>query len=149
MYSYSDDAGLKGLKAARAIALLSYRNYETYNSTQLDNDELTDDFSASSYQNHQGDKLANRFNAFSYWLLSKAMDSHNVARGRESVSNALSLVKANTLIIAVSSDLLFPVSESKVLAKGISNSQLSVINSLYGHDAVSYTHLTLPTIYSV
>ena len=133
-YSYSDDAGLKGLKAARAIALLSYRNYETYNSTQLDNDELTDDFSASSYQNHQGDKLANRFNAFSYWHLSKAMDSHNVARGRESVSNALSLVKANTLIIAVSSDLLFPVSESKVLAKGISNSQLSVINSLYGHD---------------
>lgn len=133
-YSYSDDAGLKGLKAARSIALLSYRNYETYNSTQLDNDELTDGFSAVSYQNYQGEKLTNRFNAFSYWYLSKAMDSHNVARGRESVGNALSLVKAKTLVIAVSSDLLFPVAESKVLAEGISNSQLSVINSLYGHD---------------
>jgi homoserine O-acetyltransferase len=133
-YSYSDDAGLKGLKAARAIALLSYRNYETYNSTQLDNDESIDDFNASSYQNYQGDKLVNRFNAFSYWNLSKAMDSHNVSRGRESIVNALSLVKAKTLIVAVSSDLLFPVSESKVLAERISNSQLSVINSLYGHD---------------
>lgn len=133
-YSYSDDAGLKGLKAARTIALLSYRNYETYNSTQLDNDELTDDFNAASYQNYQGEKLINRFNAFSYWHLSKAMDSHNVARGRESIVNALSLVKAKTLVIAVSSDLLFPVTESKVLAEGISNSQLSIINSLYGHD---------------
>jgi len=133
-FSYSDDAGLKGLKAARTIALLSYRNYETYNSTQLDNDESTDDFSAASYQNYQGEKLINRFNAFSYWHLSKAMDSHNVARGRENVDNALSLVKAKTLVIAVSSDLLFPIAESKVLAEGIPNSQLSIINSNYGHD---------------
>lgn len=133
-FSYSDDAGLKGLKTARTIALLSYRNYETYNSTQLDNNELIDDFSAASYQNYQGEKLTNRFNAFSYWYLSKTMDSHNVARGRKSVEYALSLVKAKTLVIAVSSDLLFPVAESKVLAEGISNSQLSIINSQYGHD---------------
>lgn len=133
-YSYSDDAGQKGLKAARSIALLSYRNYNTYNSTQQDNDELTDDFNASSYQNYQGEKLVNRFNAFSYWYLSKAMDSHNVARGRESVESALSLVKAKTLVVAISSDVLFPPKESKVLANGIKGSQITVINSLYGHD---------------
>ena len=133
-YSYSDDAGLKGLKAARTIALLSYRNYETYSLTQLDKDELIDNYSAASYQNYQGEKLVNRFNAFSYWHLSKAMDSHNVARGRESIANALSLVKAKTLVIAISSDILFPPSESKTLVKGIPNSQLSIINSKYGHD---------------
>ncbi|MCB0402436.1 MAG: homoserine O-acetyltransferase [Flavobacteriales bacterium] len=133
-YSYSDDAGSKGLKAARSIALLSYRNYETYAATQLDSDDRTDQFAASGYQNYQGEKLVNRFNAFSYWHLSKAMDSHNVARGRKSVAHALSLIEAKTLVIAISSDILFPVSESKVLAEGIPNSQLSVINSLYGHD---------------
>lgn len=88
-FSYSDDAGLKGLKAARSIALLSYRNYTTYQATQIDEDEKTRDFHASSYQNYQGNKLVSRFNAFSYWYLSKAMDSHNVGRNRGGIKAAL------------------------------------------------------------
>jgi homoserine O-acetyltransferase/O-succinyltransferase len=133
-YAYADDAGLKGLKAARSIALLSYRNYETYNASQQDEDEQVENFNAASYQNHQGDKLVNRFNAFSYWHLSKAMDSHNVGRGRKGVKEALATVKSKTLVVAISSDVLFPVVESEILAEGISNAELSVINSLYGHD---------------
>lgn len=132
--SYSDDAGLKGLKTARSIALLSYRNYETYNETQQDETASVDNFRASSYQNYQGEKLVERFNAFSYWYLSKAMDSHNVARNRGSVKSALSEIIAKTLVMAISSDMLFPVKESKQLVEGIPNSQLSIINSLYGHD---------------
>ncbi|MCB9361749.1 MAG: homoserine O-acetyltransferase [Flavobacteriales bacterium] len=133
-YSYSDDAGLKGLKAARSFALLSYRNYNTYQATQEDNRGVVDDFKAASYQNYQGEKLVNRFNAFSYWVLSKAMDSHDVSRGRKSISQALSQVKANTLVVAVNSDLLFPVSESILIADNIKDAELEVIDSLYGHD---------------
>lgn len=133
-YSYSDDAGSKGLKAARSIALLSYRNYNTYGATQEDNREAVDDYKAASYQNYQGEKLVNRFNAFSYWILSKAMDSHDVSRGRESIPKALAQVKANTLVVAVNSDVLFPVSESILIADNIKNAELEVIESLYGHD---------------
>lgn len=133
-YSYSDDAGLKGLKAARSFALLSYRNYNTYQSTQEDNRGVIDDFKASSYQNYQGEKLVNRFNAFSYWVLSKAMDSHDVSRGRGSLQKTLSQIKANTLVVAVNSDLLFPVSESILIADNIKDAELEVIDSLYGHD---------------
>ena len=133
-YSYSDDAGLKGLKTARSIALLSYRNYTTYGTSQQDDNVSIDDFKAASYQNYQGEKLIERFNAFSYWHLSKAMDTHNVGRGRESINKALSKIKAKTLVVAISSDLLFPVEESITLKNGIENSQLSVIDSLYGHD---------------
>lgn len=100
-FSYAADAGLKGLKTARSIALLSYRNYNTYVSTQQDDNEISDEFRAGSYQNYQGEKLVERFNAFSYWHLSKAMDSHNVGRGRKSVKAALGLVKAKTLVIAI------------------------------------------------
>ena len=132
--SHTDDAGLKGLKAARAIALLSYRNYETYNKTQTDTLEKSGNFKAASYQNYQGDKLAQRFNAFSYYHLSKAMDSHNVGRGRGSVQLALSQIKAKTLVVAIGSDILFPVSESITLAEGIAGSTIEVIDSLYGHD---------------
>lgn len=133
-FNYSDDAGLKGLKCARAIALLSYRNYNTYQTTQEDVEEKLDDYKASSYQNYQGNKLINRFNAFSYWHLTKVMDSHDVGRNRGGIDKALRLIKANTLIVAVSSDLLFPVSESITLHENIPNSDLEVINSLYGHD---------------
>lgn len=133
-FADSDDAGLKGLKTARSIALLSYRNYATYAKSQQDENELTNDYKAASYQNYQGEKLVNRFNAFSYWHLSKAMDSHNVARGRESITKALSLITAKTLVVAISSDILFPVNESQILADGIKNSRLAIIDSLYGHD---------------
>jgi homoserine O-acetyltransferase len=134
-YNFSHDAGLKGLKAARSIALLSYRNYNTYTSTQKeDNNDNTDNFKASSYQNYQGEKLVNRFNAYSYWHLSKAMDSHNVGRNRDGVENALQQIKAKTLAIGISSDILFPTEEQKFLANKISNAQYVEIDSLYGHD---------------
>lgn len=146
-FSYSDDAGLKGLKAARAIALLSYRNYETYQVSQEDLEEKTDDFNASSYQNYQGEKLVNRFNAYSYWQLSKVMDSHNVGRNRGGIASALSKIKANTLVVAISSDVLFPVAESNILSKGIVNCQLSIINSLYGHDGFLIETQQLATLF--
>ncbi|KAF0237221.1 MAG: homoserine [Chitinophagaceae bacterium] len=64
------NAGARGLKAARAIGMLTYRNYTTFQEKQTDPDpEKIDDFKASSYLNYQGNKLVNRFNAYSYWLL--------------------------------------------------------------------------------
>lgn len=137
-------AGIEGLKAARAIGMISYRQYETYQKTQSEKDnEKTDDFRASSYQRYQGDKLANRFNTFTYWLLSKIMDSHNVGRGRESVEQALAQIKAKTLVIGISSDVLFPLSEQKFLANHIAGSKFEVLTSLYGHDGflVEFEHM--------
>jgi len=129
------DAGKEGLKAARSIALLSYRNYITYSQTQKEKDDnKTDDFSASSYQRYQGEKLVKRFNAFSYYTLSKIMDSHNVGRGRGGVKKALAGIKAKTLTVGIISDILFPASESKFTADNISSAVYEEINSLYGHD---------------
>lgn len=134
-YGNSVDGGQKGLAAARSIALLSYRNYKTYNETQSENhDEKITDFNSSSYQRYQGEKLVNRFNAYSYVTLSQAMDSHNVGRGKVSIEKALEKIKAKTLVIGISSDVLFPPSEQEYLAKHIPNSQLLIINSFYGHD---------------
>jgi homoserine O-acetyltransferase/O-succinyltransferase len=129
------DGGKEGLKAARAIGMLSYRSYDGYNKTQSEeNEDKTDDFKASSYQRYQGEKLAKRFDAYSYVTLSKAMDAHNVGRNRYSVETALSLVKAKTLVIGVSSDLLFPVSEQQFLAEHIPNATYAEIHSDFGHD---------------
>jgi homoserine O-acetyltransferase len=129
------EAGRAGLKAARAAALLSYRNYEAYWRTQSDTDiEKTDHYKAQSYQQYQGDKLVSRFNVHSYWYLTKAMDSHHVGRSRGGVENALAQIKAKTLVIGIISDILFPVEEQKRLAELIPNGVYVEIDSFYGHD---------------
>lgn len=129
------DAGQAGLKAARSIALLSYRNAEAYNDTQEDEDnEKIDNFKAISYQNYQGQKLVNRFNVVSYITLLNAMDSHNVGRGRGGVASALQKIKANTLVIGVKSDILFPTTEQVSLAYHIPKATYKEIDSTYGHD---------------
>jgi len=129
-----DDAGLKGLKAARSIALLSYRSYHTYEKTQSEEVEKLDEFKASSYQAYQGNKLVKRFNSFSYWFITKMMDTHDVGRGRGGLVKALSLIKARTKIIGISSDVLFPVMEQKYLQSHIANAEMSIIHSEMGHD---------------
>lgn len=128
-------AGVEGLKAARAIGMLSYRYYDTYGQTQEEpTNEKVDGFRASTYQRYQGQKLANRFNAFTYFGLSKMMDSHNVGRNRESIAAALRTIKAKTLVVGIDSDILFPLSEQKYLADTIPHARLEVMSSLYGHD---------------
>jgi homoserine O-acetyltransferase len=122
------------IETARAIAMLSYRNYVMYESTQTDAEEKLDNFRASSYQRYQGQKLKNRFNADSYYLLSKAMDSHNVGRNRGSVKEAFARVEAKTLVIGITSDLLFPVKEQQLIAESIPNAVYEEIDSPYGHD---------------
>lgn len=134
-YAQKPDGGLKGLKVARSIALLSYRTYDAYTATQLESvNDKTGSFRASSYQNYQGEKLCKRFNAYSYWYLTKAMDSHNVGRGRKSVADALSSIKANTLVIGIENDVLFPITEQEFLAKHIAGAEFHSLKSAYGHD---------------
>ena len=133
-YENRPDAGSKGLKAARSIALLSYRGYKTYSVTQQEQSDELGNYKAASYQNYQGQKLVNRFNAFSYWYLTKLMDSHNVGRGRHGVEKALSQIKARTLVIGIKSDVLFPIEEQQYLFRHIPKAALAEIDSFYGHD---------------
>ncbi|TAH09974.1 MAG: homoserine O-acetyltransferase [Sphingobacteriia bacterium] len=130
------NAGANGLKAARAIGMLTYRNYTTFQEKQTDPDpEKIDNFKASSYLYYQGDKLVKRFNAFSYWLLTKAMDSHHLARGRGGdLIEVLKSIQQPTFIIGINSDILCPLDEQQFMADHMPNAELYAIDSTYGHD---------------
>jgi len=132
----SPSAGRNGLKAARAIGILTYRNYGILSQKQTDPDiEKMDHYKASSYVIHQGEKLAERFNSFSYWLLTKAMDSHHLARGRGgNLESVLEQITQRTLIIGINSDILCPLQEQRYLSRHLRGSQLVEIDSAYGHD---------------
>lgn len=129
------DAGKEGMKVARSMALISYRAYHTYGISQRETDvNKTEDFRASSYQRYQGEKLARRFDAFAYYSLSLAMDTHNLGRGRNTIEQALQRIQAKTIVIGISSDGLFPPSEQKYLVTHIPDAIYEEIDSHYGHD---------------
>jgi homoserine O-acetyltransferase/O-succinyltransferase len=129
------NAGRAGLKAARAIGMLTYRTYDAFVNTQSDTDDKKlSDFRAASYIDHQGEKLVKRFNAYSYYLLTRAMDSHNIGRGRGGVRKALEKIKSKTLVLGLSTDQLCPVIQQKDIVKGIPGAVYGQIDSNYGHD---------------
>ena len=131
-----DNAGSLGLKTARAIGMLTYRSFATYAKTQTEEDmNVMDDFKADSYIRYQGQKLVNRFIAFSYYTLTKAMDSHNTARHRSrSVEDVLQTLPQKTLVVGIKSDLLCPAEELKKIADNMQHASYQQIESLYGHD---------------
>ncbi len=129
------DGGAKGLEAARAVAMLSYRHYDAFAKTQSEgSNEKLGDFRAASYQVYQGQKLRQRFSAWSYHVLSRAMDSHNVGRRRGGLRQGLQAIIAPTLILSINSDVLFPPREQELLSHYIPNAHWQIFDSVYGHD---------------
>lgn len=131
----SPTAGLKGLETARAIAMLSYRHPNDLKRKQSDPEEKLDGFRASSYLRYQGHKLTKRFNALSYWTLSKAMDSHDLGRKRGGLDQALAAISAKVLSVGVDTDLLFLPEESQFISQQVLRGTYKEIVSTAGHDA--------------
>lgn len=127
--------GQEGLKAARAVALISYRSYEGYVQTQPEtNSDTLEASRASSYQQYQGTKLATRFDAYSYYTLTRIIDTHNVGRNRGGIEAALARITANTLLVGIDSDVLFPLHEQREMQQYIRHSHFVGISSAFGHD---------------
>ena len=134
LYEDSDDAGKNGLKAARGMALLTYRTFRSYKVRQTDHDEKLDDFRAASYIRYQGQKLERRFFAQCYWYMVKALDTHDMGRGRGGAAAALQQLPMPALVIAVNSDLLIPPDEQRFLHAHLQKSTYREIESEFGHD---------------
>ena len=142
------DAGAAGLAAARAIGLLSYRGGEGYNPTQQDpeSDTLPDDHRACTYQRHQGDKLVKRFNAYSYMTILDAFDTHDVGRGRGGVDAALRRICCPTMVVGLTTDIIFPPAEQREIARRIPGAVYREISSPLGHDGFLVEHGQLNAI---
>ncbi len=147
--AWSDVSGSgpeRGLAAARAVAMISYRSYDVFERRQQDDTEGEAETKVAGYLLHQGNKLVERFDPYSYWLLTHAMDSHDVGRGRGGIEVALSAVAARTLVIGVFSDVLFPVAEQKFIADRIAGAVLRTVESEYGHDGFLIEYAQLESI---
>ena len=131
------DAGAKGLAAARAIGLLCYRGQAAYDNTQDDKNTTNPSpfvRRVHSYQAYQGKKLCDRFDSYSYIKMCKSTDSHDVSRGRGTIIDTLSKVSAKCMVVAISSDILFPPSYHQELASMLPSAEYHEIESDFAHD---------------
>ncbi|POY75359.1 A/B superfamily hydrolase [Rhodotorula taiwanensis] len=117
-------------------------------------------FSAQSYLRYQGDKFVSRFDANCYIHLTRKMDAHDVGRGRPASPPPLSLIPPGALVIAISTDGLFTLTEQRELAASMPDAELVVIDSPDGHDGfllefeqinehvLRFLHARLPEVYA-
>ncbi len=100
---------------------------------------LWEEFQVETYLRYHGEKLARRFDANSYLVISKAMDLHDVSRGRSTVEQALRGFDGACLAVGVSSDMLYPAYQQRQIAEAFTASGNEAnyleIDSPHGHDA--------------
>lgn len=131
-----EDGPFNGIAAARMMAMITYRTPGDYNlkfGRKLQNED--GQFQVESYLNYQGEKLAKRFDALSYIILTRAMDTHDISRGRGRFEEVLNRVEIPVQVVGINSDHLYPVEEQIELASLLPNSRFHEIRSDYGHDA--------------
>ncbi len=129
----ADDPPRDGLRTARMFAMITYRAPTEF-SSRFGRSLVDGDFAVQSYLRYQGDKLVDRFDANTYLTLIDAMDSHDLGRGRGPIEAILRRIEARTLVVGISSDVLYPVGEVRELAAGIPGARFAVLDSNAGHD---------------
>lgn len=130
-----DDPPKEGLAVARIIAMCSYRSPESFHLRFRREEARDGSFQVESYLRYQGGKLGDRFDANSYLTLTHAMDTHDLARGRGSLSGVLAGLRPSVHLIGIRSDVLYPPQEVRELAQGIPGASLTWLDSPHGHDA--------------
>ena len=101
--------------------------------------DFSTDFEVESYLKHQGQSFVERFDANSLLYLTKALDYFDLSAGYHSLSDAFKDCRALFLILAFSSDWLYPPQQNKEIAQAIrragGDATYCEISSDYGHDA--------------
>lgn len=134
----------RGLELARQLAQVTYRSDEVFTERFGRNLVRSFDFGSErifdveGYLEYHGRKLVNRFDANSYIRLNRAMDFHDLGRGRGGVEEALARIQAPLLCVSVRSDSLYPPVQQHDLHTGLlaagGRSTFVDLDSPHGHD---------------
>jgi homoserine O-acetyltransferase len=146
-YYESAEGPWRGMSIARGIGQVSYRS-ELELAQRFNRGHQNDEhpfegglYTIESYLEYHGEKLAHRFDANTYIVLSRAMNHHDVGRGRGGIADALARVTGDVTIAGISSDGLYPLRLQHELADLIPrNKGVEVINSIVGHDGFLTEH---------
>jgi homoserine O-acetyltransferase len=141
----------EGLATARMVSMMTFRSDDVFSARfgrevvePVEGFSLWQRFQVERYLEYQGHKLVRRFDANSYLLLTKAMDLHDLGRGRGGTVAAMSRLRAPVLAIGVESDILYPLYQSQEIVAAARANGLTArsveLDSPHGHDAFLIEH---------
>ncbi len=139
------DGPWRGLALARRLAMLNYRSHDELDERfgrgwQSSLSPGTGDgrYTIESYLDFHGNRFTRRFDANSYITLLRAMNSHDLGRGRGGVEQTLAGIECPVTVAGITSDELFPIREQHRIAqhvpKSLTGPMAAEIISPYGHD---------------
>ncbi len=148
-YYAADKKPSAGLAQARMLGHITYLSREMMaekfgreRKDQVESDDkhgFESDFQVESYLDYQGEKFADRFDANSYLLITKAMDEFDLGSRYGGLDKAFAAIKSKLLVVALSEDWLFPPNQSRDLANGLLSAGRHVsyceLLAPHGHDA--------------
>jgi homoserine O-acetyltransferase len=140
------DGPHEGLIAARELAQITFRSDEVF--TARFGREVADAhepmsmgqrFEVERYLDYHGEKLVRRFDANSYLIIGKAMELHDIGRGRGGLGAALARIRVPVRTVGITSDVLYPAYQQRAITEALvslgRDSDHVVIDSPDGHDA--------------
>ena len=130
-----DDGPEAGLAVARQIAMCTYRSRASLEARFSRDQAERGRFAVEGWLHHHGRALVDRFDAATYVTLTKAMDTHDVGRGRGEWREALRTVRVPALVVSIDTDVLYPPVEQEELAAALPGGRLATLASPHGHDA--------------
>lgn len=150
-YYDQEEGPARGLAIAREIALIHYRSDAEFAERfgrdpidRLDRFDVWGRFQVEGYLDHHGKKFPHRFDANSYLVLNRAMDLHDVGRGRGGFEAALARFEGPAMTVSVTSDFLYPMWQQTELARVLNHDgrwcEHHVIESIFGHDGFLVEH---------
>ncbi len=134
--------GVDGLDLARRLAMTTYRSEVDFGERFGRRREADGRYAVTSYLEHQGRKLVDRFDVDTYRVLVRAMDGHDIGRGRGDPRKALrqlAIGATRLLGVGIAGDILYGPDQVRELvrlaeAAGV-DATYREIRSTKGHDA--------------
>jgi homoserine O-acetyltransferase len=136
-----------GLGLARAIAMCSYKSAELFAERYARKPNRNGEdplrsfehrYDVAGYLDYQGEKFVQRFDANAYLVISKIMDTFDLADGYVSEAEALKRIQAQVSLVGITSDWLFPPEDVRALAERIAAAgalcDYTEFESSHGHD---------------
>lgn len=131
---YDKASNVKGFETARIAGMVTYRSDQLFNGRFARNTSDEGRYEVESYLDHMGKKISGYFDPNSYCTLLRALNTHDIGRGRGGIAEAAKKIKAKTVLLGYTHDLVYPPETIRSFADVIPNASFCLINTKFGHD---------------
>lgn len=132
--NYEKASNVKGFETARIAGMVTYRSDQLFNGRFARNTSDEGRYEVESYLDHMGKKILGHFDPNSYCTLLRALNTHDIGRGRGGITEAAKKIKAKTVLLGFTHDLVYPPETIRAFASLVPNASFCLINTKFGHD---------------